>query len=288
MSNNLVVYHSGCMDGMCAAWVAQKNLEVSVLEGGVYGKKLENDPTGKNIYIVDFSYPEQELEDIIRVCNKLVILDHHKTAMEGLEKFRRKYEDDPRVDIRFDLSKSGANLAWEYFNHTEAYCWLVRYIEDRDLWKWEWPHSREINTALGSYPLSKEEGGIDFQAWEELYKKGVFQGLDFLVQEGIAINRYKDNLLDRMMGHKQIMDIGGHSVWGVNSCVMQSELGERLCNQDLEKSFAAVWYKDRDGIVRFSLRSREGGADVAAIAKTYGGGGHPRAAGFELGNSAHA
>lgn len=36
-----------------------------------------------------------------------------------------------------------------------------------------------------------------------------------------------------------------------------------------------------DGIV-FSLRSREGGADVSEIAKAYGGGGHRNASGFRV------
>lgn len=39
--------------------------------------------------------------------------------------------------------------------------------------------------------------------------------------------------------------------------------------------------------VRYSLRSVEGGIDVSEIAKLYGGGGHPCAAGFETKTPIH-
>jgi nanoRNase/pAp phosphatase (c-di-AMP/oligoRNAs hydrolase) len=45
--------------------------------------------------------------------------------------------------------------------------------------------------------------------------------------------------------------------------------------------FAACYWDTPDGRV-FSLRSREDGVDVSAIAKRYGGGGHRNASGFRM------
>ena len=44
--------------------------------------------------------------------------------------------------------------------------------------------------------------------------------------------------------------------------------------------FAAAWFDRGDGKRVFSLRSSADGADVGAIAKKYGGGGHRHSAGF--------
>jgi hypothetical protein len=52
-------------------------------------------------------------------------------------------------------------------------------------------------------------------------------------------------------------------------------------NQLVHSVFSATYYDGADGKRHFSLRSAPGGADVGAIAKAYGGGGHAHAAGFD-------
>lgn len=48
-----------------------------------------------------------------------------------------------------------------------------------------------------------------------------------------------------------------------------------------ERPFGACYFDRQDGKRQWSLRSRDGGADVSEIAKRHGGGGHAQAAGFE-------
>ena len=45
--------------------------------------------------------------------------------------------------------------------------------------------------------------------------------------------------------------------------------------------FAAAYYFDGEGY-KFSLRSKEDGADVSKIAAVFGGGGHKNASGFKV------
>ena len=54
----------------------------------------------------------------------------------------------------FDLSKSGARLAWEYFHPERAAPQLVDYIEDRDLWRWQVPRSKEFSAGLNTMPMT--------------------------------------------------------------------------------------------------------------------------------------
>ena len=63
-----------------------------------------------------------------------------------------------------------------------------------------------------------------------------------------------------------------------NSQLHQSELGHELANKS--GTFGLVWYVAQDNTVKCSLRSN-GDYDVEAIAKTFGGGGHLNAAGFQ-------
>jgi hypothetical protein len=101
---------------------------------------------------------------------------------------------------------------------------------------------------------------------------------------GSAVLAYRDKLVERICANANIDALplrGGQplvNVPVVNSPILQSEVGNVLAKG---KPYAAVWYDDRNGVRRWSLRSDEDGLDVSKIAKAYGGGGHKHAAGFE-------
>ena len=60
--------------------------------------------------------------------SKLVVLDHHKSAAEKLTGYQCRCGV-----VHFDMNKSGARLAWEFFHPDKPVPGLIRYIEDRDI-----------------------------------------------------------------------------------------------------------------------------------------------------------
>lgn len=50
--------------------------------------------------------------------------------------------------FHFDNNRSGALLAWDHFFPDSPPPQTLLYIQDRDLWKWELPHSKQISNAL--------------------------------------------------------------------------------------------------------------------------------------------
>jgi oligoribonuclease NrnB/cAMP/cGMP phosphodiesterase (DHH superfamily) len=72
---------------------------------------------------------------------------------------------------------------------------------------------------------------------------------------------------------------GQYKVMMVNTPVLISEVGNQLVTRNPEIDFAAMYF-DQPGLKRvWSLRAA-GKADVSLIATSFGGGGHPNAAGF--------
>ena len=132
------------------------------------------------------------------------------------------------------------------------------------IWTWSLPGSREINAALTSYPY-------DFELWDRLSR-------DQLEQEGRAILRYEQELVGKLVAHATMVEFQGVVVPAVHSAVLTSQIGERLSPH---YPFCIIWH-DRDGRRYYSMRSREDGADVGAIAASFGGGGHTHAAGFSV------
>lgn len=258
---DVVLYHKGCDDGFAGAWVARRKLgDEAKYIGVVYGEPIPETNPEDNVYIIDFSYPRDELIKLAE-HRGVVVLDHHKTAEQDLG-------DLPFAT--FDMEKSGAMLAWEYFFRTESPPPVLRHIEDRDLWRFALSGTMEISSALRSYPQT-------FPQWDLLMWKTAH-----LMGEGFAILRAIEVQVQRTVGLSRERSVGGHLVPVANATCYQSEVGEALCEQFPGSPFSATYMDRADGKRVWSLRSPNGqdGFDVGSLAKTLGGGGHHNAAGF--------
>jgi oligoribonuclease NrnB/cAMP/cGMP phosphodiesterase (DHH superfamily) len=251
---DVVLYHAECSDGFGAAWAIWKQFPGARFIPVKHGAPPPPDLKGQRVVIVDFSYARSTLDTMIAETKELLILDHHITSEKALDGLACAY---------FDQAKSGAVLAWEWAHGTPA-PWLLRYIQDKDLWTWALPNSREINAALASYPF-------DFHQWDRLTQQT-------LEQEGRAILRYEYELVSKLAAHAVLVEFQGETIPSVQSAVLTSQIGERLSPH---YPFCLIWH-DRDGRRYFSMRSRADGTDVGTIAASFGGGGHTHAAGFSV------
>lgn len=252
-----VLYHAQCQDGFAGAWAAWRELgEAAAYLPVQHGDPPPALPEGARVVIVDFAYGRDVILALRERVGRLTILDHHKTAEEALRGL---------PDTVFDMHKSGAMLAWEYFHPGQEPPALIRYVQDRDLWRFELPNSREVNVALGSYPY-------DFAVWSGL-------DVDRLADEGRAILRFRDQTVDAIISFARTGEVGGHRVPVVNATAHWSDVGEALLQRFPEAPFVALYFDDAEGRRRWSLRSG-GEFDVGELAKRFGGGGHRAAAGF--------
>ena len=267
-ARTLVLYHENCNDGFTAAWEARKALgyvSVAYLPCS-YGKEIDVQLEVERLYLLDFSVSLEKYNEWYAEGKSIVILDHHKTAMEELK-------DLPGVHI--DESHCGAYWTWLYFNNINANSTaskLVQYVEDRDCWRWELPYSREVSAYIFSLDY-------DFNEWAQLESQLEQEdSFNSIVSQGTALLRHQSKSVDYLIKNKaEEILIDGYTVMAVNSIMYQSEIGEAL-NNHYKCDFAAIYYHDK-GDRAWSLRS-QGDMDVSQVAKKFGGGGHPNAAGF--------
>lgn len=263
MSDSIILYHGNCWDGFGAAWAAWKALGDSAQYVPVlYGQPPPELPPGAIVAIVDFSYPRETLLALRERCAALDVLDHHKTAQAELE----------GLDFAvFDKEKSGAVLAWEWWHPHEKVPTLLRYVQDRDLWRFELAESRAVAAWIRSYPEH-------FETWNMMAGQ-IADTPERVMREGLALLRFQTQQVDAMCRHARVGQIGGHEVPIANATVFFSDVGERLCELYPNAPFAAYYLDRSDGFRQWGLRSR-GDFDVSEVAKALGGGGHPAAAGF--------
>lgn len=266
--NIVVVYHGQCTDGFGGAWSAWKKLGDSA---DYFGANYDDDPpkeiTGKELYFIDFVYPRPVMEDLKQKNKKIVIIDHHKTAIDKL---------DIADESLFDIDHSGAVLAWQYFHSNKTGPSILKCIEDRDMWRWKVKDSKEI---LAYFDLLD----FDFKIWDnviERFDKDESVRLEFKKNGELLLRQWTSLCEDMIKDEAVVVGFEGYRTYAINAPhIFASDLGNLLSKK--LPPLAIVWQQNSEGNVGVSLRS-DGSVDVSEIAKKYGGGGHKAAAGLRI------
>ncbi len=268
----LVIYHADCLDGLGAAWSAFCNLGTHARYiAARHGDAIPDFEPGATLYILDFSYLPQLLLDASTKAGKIILIDHHITAMEQCADFFKLQPIPENLSINFDMTRSGCVLTWQHFFHDLKPPKILLHIEDRDLWRFKLDGTREITTALyEKMPLDfTEMGAIDLS--------------ELLIIGRIQLDQFS-GMVKRIAKAAHSVSVTGQTGLAVNSpSLFSSDLGHVLAEQS--GTFGMTYQFDgKRQQWTFSLRSI-GDYDVGRIALGFGGGGHKNAAGFTLNNN---
>jgi uncharacterized protein len=270
---NVVLYHRD-WDGVAAAWVADRFLgHPKTFISVQYKEPIPEIEPGSDVFILDFSYPRDQLVEIQKAAHSLVVLDHHKTAEVELKGF---------PCASFDLAHSGAQLTWNHFFGDKPVPLFIQYIEDHDLFKFILPDSKTIRAFIRSFPQTLESCSGLVGLMDSFDELGGYDRREEMLIEGSAILRYQERLVESAVDHASEMDLDGYKILHTQCSdeSLISLVGARLAEN---RPFGMTWFyhAGRNKWI-CSLRSVEEGLDVGFLAKRFGGGGHVHAAGFEL------
>ena len=308
----LVIYHANCTDGFGAAFAAWlklgDNAEYLPMEHGhSVGANLPMFE-GREVYILDFSFPREVMDWLFRDAKRVVWLDHHKSAFEmwvgavpkkgWLCQRLNCTEDNPSGNVHIELhnNKSGALLAWEYFHPITKVPKLIQHIDDRDRWQFKMDGSKELHAALASHQpwtfeqwyahflvgdvrlgALKDEGKAILRSYSQQVQSELKQARPCSIKVNVEDNHRPDpsEVVVASVSDGYLRYFNGLAA---NSpAFLASDLGHELANKS--GTFGLVWSMAGDGQIHCSLRSN-GDYDVSAIAKCFGGGGHRNAAWF--------
>lgn len=264
----VVLYHAECTDGFSAAWAAWKKFG----DQATYIPVKHNEPVpaglaGKEIYMVDFTYPEAVTTSLIANNKRVTAIDHHVSA-ESATKLT--------YDHLFDNNHSGAVLTWKYFHPEQQVPRLLGYVEDMDLWRWQDPDSHPITMALTALET------YDFKAWDGIafdLENDEFRHQ--YIKQGNLLIQFEEREIQNHKKLAQVIELDGHRGLAVNaSHTFASKLGNVLAQ--MSGTFGLVWSQGKDRTF-VSLRSEKNSTfDVAILAQKFAGGGHKAASGFSF------
>jgi len=269
----VVLYHASCTDGFGAAWAAWERLgDRAVYIPMAYHDPLPEIVRGKNVAVVDFHCEKQDQHaELLHLARSVIILDHHSSA-------QKKLHADPHAV--FDMNKSGAVLAWEYFHPGKPLPVLLSYVQDVDL------HAKKIANSSAFVVALYETIPMDFQAWHQIHVEMAHREWE-LISRGRAIQSLMSNLVDQAVQGAVLITFEGVRMWCVNhTSRFYSSVGNALCERIVEGEetpvgVGMVWWWDASKR-RFKVSLRSKSLVINHIASKYGGGGHDFAASFYL------
>ncbi|XP_018447146.2 uncharacterized protein LOC108818722 [Raphanus sativus] len=307
-----VLYHYPCHDGVFAALAAHLYFSANSIPSLFFPNTVYSPLTVSqlplqdisHLYLLDFTGPPGFVQQVSPKVDSVVILDHHKTAIESLGDVSSTCKNVTKV---LDMTRSGATIAFDYFAHKlkeesrgnfreldefKRMRRVFEYIEDADIWKWKLPESKAFNSGIIDL-------GIEYDFNQN---KSLFQQLLSLDHESV-INRGKDSLSRKLKRIQQALEqsyeivLGGGDDEEFGRCLAVNgdeiaELRSELGNQLAEKSkgmrlrgVGAVVYRvpelGDETKLKISLRSVEE-EDTTVVSQRFGGGGHKNASSFLL------
>lgn len=288
---DVVAYHDNCTDGLAAAAV------VSLAVEGAGDPQPEFVPVqydqdlparilagGKRILFVDFCPEREQIAQIQPLWEDWFAIDHHK--------HRAWLPIEYPNHAAFDLERSGAVLTRDWFFGRQPTCnilrpWetphqdaglppVLRYVQDRDLWRWDMPQSREVSAALAEEDRTVER-------WRELVNAA---GVEGLLQKGTyLLQALTKSAKSKASKAFPIKTWSGIPFRAVNATEHMSEVGEEILAAFPDVEVACSFFQIGKEVMQLSFRSRahQPGKFTALLAAVeLGGGGHEHAAGARI------
>ena len=327
----LVFYHDNCLDGVSAAYCHKQYS--SVTEDGeakyipmahneinipAIQEKLSNVDLSqvKQVYVLDFNLDKDCYNYLLNANNdiQIVVLDHHKTAKEAIEKLDEEFAGK-NIQFYFNLKYSGAVLSYLYFKvyfkkleefpkddsvldyivKTQVPTW-IKMVHDRDLWQWKYKNTKFFTTALFSKISGSKNNNTNATNNNNVpaelkimckINPSKAESVEILIKTGKVMSEQYENQIQSIIDERgyfevDLLGVGAIRGYAVNANnLFSSELGSKLCRLDDEHKYAITFAFMEKNRVKCSIRSTDD-YDCSGIAKYFGGGGHPQASGFNL------
>lgn len=331
----LVIIHDTDADGMSSAWCIQNGFKHHYSEVVLIPQRagINTIPEGllleDEVYLVDRTYPWDTLLQLAELVFCVTVIDHHKSALDD---YRNKTEvcadtetliltassihfDYANITVLIDTNHAACMLCWRWSYERGCYSdtleapWFIQYIEDRDIWAWKLPNSKEINAGMHYL-------GHTFEQYDQYYMdycEPSFYHNDLRCLGTIVLQTQLNTIKSIAHGPTvrcQVLDIkyvilpSNSDLFGKNTLkfailccpfTLISDLGSYMLNYSVIDSIVesgdnnktaipfevpdvVLCYNEvEDGYI-YSIRSKN---DMVWLAKLHGGGGHPNASGFK-------
>ena len=241
---------------------------------------INNTEEYDKLFITDISVNKEIADKLLSISDKVILLDHHKTALWLNEyPYALVQVEDESIG-----KMCGAYLFYEYlkknhkeFDDTPALKLFIDYVRMYDTWEWKEKYDNIIPKRLND--LMYIDGPNEFID-KMVYRLGnnlfILDDTDLmkLQIEQTYINSYIAQKNETLMVNDSLFPEYTIGITFADKYI--SELGNKLCELHPELDFVVLINMST---LTVSYRTVKNDLDLSDIAKGFGGGGHPKASG---------
>ena len=266
-------YHSGDFDGLCSGAIIKHKYPQCEMIGINYGHDFpwESIKEYENIFMIDFTLqPFSEMQQLNSICS-LIWIDHHASSIYDAKKCQFQANGEQILDI----DKAACELTWEYI-YSSNIPKVVYLLGRHDVWDHTDP-----DTLPFQYGMRMESNtwpdNQDF--WSQLFADKhtstiIDRGRIALEYETLQSKKY-------CKSYAFETSINGYKAICINRGMTNSKAFDSINTNEYDLMITFVRLRLPIKKWTVSLYTVHNNIDCSAIAKTFGGGGHKKAAGFQ-------
>lgn len=278
----ICIYHSKDLDGYCSGAIVKRKYPDAKLIGFDYGQELPmyDIPEGEPIIMIDVSLPMAQMAELAKHSKwKLTWIDHHASAIKDFNEATFGSEHFCKAVLQDGIA--ACEGGWKYLFPNEFMPEAVSLLGRYDTWrngdKEKWDNEimpfqygmRMICSSAETFPqeLFQAHSIIDERVLEIIH-----DGKNILSYQKVQNERACKFAFEfEFEGLRAICLNNG----GANSQVFESVYDESKHDIMMPFVFTGTHWT-------FSMYTTKNEIDCSIIAKSKGGGGHKKAAGFQI------
>lgn len=263
-----------------------------------YGQDLPDLSDVEKLYVLGYSLSNKQLKSLQNKKISVTIIDDKNVTtyiefisfldggvvsninLEPSVKFNIHVISDPGLSINFIINTdiSSISSCWGYFNSNYSLPKVLKYIEDRHLWKFEYIESRSLYYGLISQSVNN-----NYYWWHTLCISDSL--LNFVLQKGNIISEYMDVTNREFVLNENNFNyryLNGVKIAMFTYTTDVSNIAREIFKLKQDVNIVVGMKIISHNRTRCELRSRENTIDVGELARKFGGGGKTNSAGIIL------
>lgn len=274
------IYHNRDLDGFASGAIIKMKYPDATMIGHDYGMdfKVTEEMFNAEIIMADISLPMEDMYKLADLAKKLTWIDHHVSAIKDYEKFSEG--KDKFCNAVLGDGEGACELTWELLYPGVEMPLAIQLLGEYDTWnkdKHHWDSAvlpfqfgmKACCNSVESFPSGAFLGGSEF--------------VDQIIQEGATIIKYQSQV-NELQCKKAAFEykFDGMRAICLNNGGFNSDLFKSVYDEKKHDIMMPFQFDGKKWTV--SLYTTKDTIDCSVLAKARGGGGHKKAAGFQVEN----
>lgn len=271
------IYHNKDLDGFTSGAIIKKKYPNAKLVGYDYGMPFNLDVTNEHIIMADISLPMEKMFKISQLCNyKLTWIDHHISSINDYKEFIGNGESFCTAILENGIA--ACEGTWKHLFPNKKMPLAVKLLGEYDTWRNSDKNRWENEILPFQFGMRLKCNSI------ETFPVKVFENDEYvndIINDGFIVLKYQSQINELQCKKSSFeYEFSGLRAICLNGGGFNSDVFKSIYNEDKYDIMMPFQFNGKYWTV--SLYTTKDEIDCSVIAKENGGGGHKKAAGFQV------